>query len=225
MMQSPDGPYREGPDTISFRSRQAVFLAADELAYEAELRKAFPTMIFVENLANCLSLGPAPPVIVPRMSIRDCVGDRVAIYLDGARWQPALRYDRHTKHWHQTGVTYPRGLWTRQPSIRHSVTGLEQRFPPNVAPSEIQFASRTGNRQDMSIALRCLRLLEKVASRSGRFLLYPAMQPRADGARTPMMIGHHALAWARGASDRLLELRLGQDGTGSCIRPVENDEK
>ena len=100
--------------------------------------------------------------------------------------------------------------------------------PPQLPTSGIDFLVLLDNKEQVRLAEKAIRLLNKVTSRDVVCLRYPSREPFFPKWAAPH-VGQHAMAWARAGKDRWLAMKVRPptDGqiTGFGYRPIEDDEK
>ena len=210
-------------ERFGFRSRYVAFLPDDELAYAEVLRNAFPRCIFLDRNVAADPSGHKP-AIVAKKSIADCKTNDIAIYLDEREFVP--RQMRSYDVWFIDSPTRPAGRWVRSATPQNH--DENKPTPPQLPTSNIDFLVLLDNKEQVRLAEKAIRLLNKVTSRDVVCLRYPSREPFFPKWAVPH-VGHHAMAWARASKDRWLAMKVRppKDGetAGFGYRPIEEDEK
>jgi hypothetical protein len=205
----------------SMPGRHFVLMEADQQAYVAQLRTAFPDIGFLPSGHDFRYSKPPPPAeLQPTMANMHPRAFCTVSFTPG--WRPELT----TNSDGSLGVTDPprpnasiqRGGWISEAGERNGTL-----WPPKIEGGHIYFRCEKGNAAHMSLARKGLRLLTNVATNKVAFVHYPSLRVK-DGSGKGVMVwcGFHALEWCREAPDRFLAygpLLNGREGYG--YRPLD----
>lgn len=205
----------------SMPGREFVLAEADQQAYVALLRAAFPEIGFLPPDRD-FRYGKPPPPAELQPTLANMHPRLFCAISFTAGWRPELIRNSDGS----LGVTDPplpdasiqRGGWISEAEDRDGKI-----WPATIEGGQIYFRCEKGNAAHMSVARKGLRLLTKVATNKVAFVHYPSLRVK-DGSGKGGMVwcGFHALEWCRQAPDRFLAyspLLNGQEGYG--YRPLD----
>lgn len=205
----------------SMPGREFVLMEADQQAYVALLREAFPDIGFLPS-DHDFRYGKPPPAaeLQPTMANMKPRSDCTVCFTPG--WRPALT----TNSDRSLGVTLPpmpNASIDRGGSISEAGERNGTLWPPTIGGGRIYFRCEKGNAAHMSLARKGLRLLTKVATNKVAYVHYPSLKVKnRTGNGGLVWCGFHALEWCRQAPDRFLDyspLLNGREGYG--YRPLD----
>ena len=120
-----------------------------------------------------------------------------------SRWETRTR----NRWWSITNMPYPNACFERGGQV--SPGGFLFRneaapHPPSIGSGRIYFRCRKGDKDDMAVARKCLRLLTKVASNRVQTVEFPSLKVMARSEKgSSFWIGHDAARWCREDPNRM----------------------
>jgi hypothetical protein len=130
-------------------------------------------------------------------------------------WEPQWSLDTYSKRWYHGGMPWPNGTIGCSGKIDTTLNHGQ----PFMDTGEIYFRCRKGNKNDMRVARKCLRLVTKVASNQNQVHVdFPSMKVLRN-APNDLWIGHDARRWLLEDPRRITE--YGGGTITQAVRPSE----
>jgi hypothetical protein len=204
-------PYKSmGRDAIFFRSRSFVFLHEDELVFDAILKKHFPGWGYVGAFSKAQESAVEPPEPRQFSTLAGQPIETTQVHFDAPDACPQVMRSDQATWWHYVLRAWPNGYWHRSVKpIRHALKQHDGRMIERLYVSELVFRCRRWVKEDLRMATKALRLLDKAGTRNIECVRWPDMD---DAKPYGLLHGHHAVAWLRADPDRVSDLRFSSTG-------------
>lgn len=188
---------RVASEDIGWRQRKLVLSPLDQRAYSEHLRTAFPGLRFIDD--PWPGRGAHPPELAIHDSLEACLKTWVYLVLE-SEWTPIWRPEDDRTRWYLADLPVPYARIEKGGS-----TGRWQDGPENMASTLISVMIERENKQDLSVARRVIRLLDKVvADGMLQRVAYPSMEPMDEPFPNRGWAGKDAYRWSLEAPDRVL---------------------
>ena len=184
-------------------------------AYSDLLLAAYPDMRFFRASSEELEDRRQPPVLRFHDNLKSAEYGRLDILFSPEHWDPQWEIDKYTKRWSTEMTPRPNGVITGS-----GETGIAQNHgQPFIGDGDIYFRCRKGDKDDMRVARKCLRLLTTVASNKGQVVVaFPSMEVLWN-APNDLWIGHGAREWLLADPRRITRYNGGN--VDEAVRPLE----
>lgn len=215
-MNSAATPEPARPRRVSTRQRQTIFLEADETAYSEVLTRAFPGVRFWDYVPWEISSNKErPPETLPLCALTECQGDYVDIEFD-PDWRPRWVWNEYHSEWksQSSGQSLISGVIERH---KTPIRGKAGRI--TLYSGRIYYRFDPDDKEEVAIARKALRLIDKVASNRDLMVLdIKTLEIRSPTCIGAPSVGHHARRWCLAEPDRLLDLS-GHPKSTTAYRP------
>ena len=195
---------------IAFRTRYFVLTPVDEAAYSKLLVEAFPRMRFFDEPPSAYE-GPTPPEITLHESLSACARHYVLAIFE-PDWAPCWSNRSKSGWWSIRNLPYPDVVIERGGQIfpwqpKASLKSVEGPEPQRIQGGRIYFRCHKGDKAELAIAGKALRLLGKVATNKRQMRVrYPSLEVVGyDEKNSHLWMGHDAIRWLRENPERMAD--------------------